>query len=74
MVNVSQSPLGVPDSDRFPERRGVHDRAMIQLDDIVEVATASHHHVLPLRVLPSQTPQRSMTRHVAIERYLARPP
>jgi hypothetical protein len=50
------------------------DRAMILFDDIVEVATASHHHVLPLRVLPSQKPQRLLTRYVAIERYLARPP
>jgi hypothetical protein len=26
MVDVSQGPLGMPDSDRFPERRGVHDQ------------------------------------------------
>jgi hypothetical protein len=26
MVNVSQRPLGVPDRDRLPERRGPHDQ------------------------------------------------
>jgi hypothetical protein len=39
-----------------------------------EVATAPHHHVFPLWILPSKKPQRSMTRRVSIERHLARPP
>ncbi len=50
------------------------DRAMILLNKIVEILAAPHLRILPLRILPSEKPQGQMALHVAIERYLARPP
>ena len=49
------------------------DRAMVLLNDVVEILTGAHLHVAPLRVLPSQQPQRSMTRNMTVQPHLARP-
>jgi hypothetical protein len=48
-------------------------RPMILLNSSVEVATALHQRIFPLRILPSQEPHPLMTRRVTIERHLARP-
>ena len=49
------------------------DRAMILLNQIVEVLATPHLNELPLRILPPQKPKGRVTLLVAIERYLARP-
>jgi hypothetical protein len=43
-------------------------------DQIVEILTTSHLHVLPFSVLPPQTPKSQVALHKPIERHLARPP
>jgi hypothetical protein len=49
------------------------DRAMVLLNNIVEVLSSPYLDVPPLRIFPSKQSQGSMTWHVAIERHLARP-
>src|SRR6266481_3132427 len=66
---------------RAPERleasyhRGTSafNRSMILLNEIVEVLVTSHLDILTFRILPPQKPKSHVARHVAIERYLARP-
>jgi hypothetical protein len=48
------------------------DRTMVLLNNVVQVFAASDLDVPPAGMLPSQQPQRPMTRHVSIERDLAR--
>ena len=48
------------------------DRAMILLDDVVEVAAIPHDDVLPPRILCAQLTQRSVAPTVTVERHLAR--
>jgi hypothetical protein len=63
--------------ERFEAQHGsaaAFDRAMILLNDVVEVGTLPDENILPLRILPAQQPQRLMTRGVPVERDLARPP
>ncbi len=55
-------------------RAAAFDRAMILLNDVVEVGTFPDENILPPRILPAQEPQRLMTRRVSVERDLARPP
>jgi hypothetical protein len=45
---------------------------VVLLDDIVEILVGPDLHIAPAGVLTSQQPQRASTRHVAVERYLAR--
>ncbi len=49
------------------------DRAMVLLNNIVKVFASPYLDVPPLRIFPSKQSQGSMTRHVAIQRHLARP-
>src|SRR3979411_2153616 len=49
------------------------DRAMILLDDVVEVAATAHDDGLPPRVFLAQQPQRPVARGVAVEVHFARP-
>jgi hypothetical protein len=49
------------------------DRAMILLNDVVQVGTLPDESILPPRILTAQEPQRLMTRGVSVERDLARP-
>ena len=63
-------------SERLEARHGraaAFDRAMILLNDVVQVGAVPHENILPLRILPAQKPQRLMTRRVPVERNLARP-
>jgi hypothetical protein len=48
------------------------DRAMVLLDDVVQIAARSNLHVAPARVLASKQPQRATTRDVTVKRDLAR--
>ncbi len=50
------------------------DRAMILLNDVVQVAAVPDENILPPRILPAQKPQRLMTWRVPVKRDLARPP
>src|SRR5258706_2906419 len=43
------------------------DGSMVLLNDIVEVLAAAHLHILPLRILPPQEPERAVTRHMAVQ-------
>src|SRR5687768_9549740 len=64
-------------AERFEAQHGsaaAFDRAMILLNDVVQVGTAPDENMLPLRILPAQKAQRLMTRRVPVERDLARPP
>ena len=65
-----------PERLESPYHRGASafDRAMILLDDIIEVLVASHLNILPLRILAPQKPKGHVALQVAIERDLARPP
>jgi len=49
------------------------DRAMVLLDDIVKVLGGSYLHVHPFWIFPSKQSKGSMARHMAIQRYFARP-
>src|SRR5688572_8097023 len=55
-------------------RAAAFDRAMILLNDVVEIRTLPDENILPSVILPAQEPQRLMTRRVPVERDLARPP
>ena len=65
---------------RFKRLEGKHwraaalDRSMILLDDVVEIASTSHHDSPPVGVLFSQKAQRPVTCRVAVEIYLSGPP
>src|SRR5450631_4451573 len=48
------------------------DRAVVLLNEVVEVLVRPHLNVPPTRMLASQQPQRTMARHVSVERYFAR--
>jgi hypothetical protein len=48
------------------------DRAMVLLDDVVQIAARSNLHVAPARVLASKQPQRAATRDVTVKRDLTR--
>jgi hypothetical protein len=48
-------------------------RAMILLNEVVEILATPHLNVLPPRMLPPQKPKSRVALPVAIERYLARP-
>src|SRR5688572_19519647 len=64
-------------AERFEAQHGsaaAFDRAMILLNDVVQVGTLPDQNVLPPRILTAQKPQRLMTRRVPVERNLARPP
>jgi len=64
-------------AERFEAQHGstaAFDRTMILLNEVVQVGTAPDEHILPLRILPAQAPQRLMTRDMPVERDLARPP
>ena len=64
-------------SKRLKARHGsaaAFDRAMVLLDDVVEIATTPHDDGLPPRVFLAQQAQRSVARGIAIEIYFARPP
>jgi len=63
-------------AERFEAQHGstaALDRAMILLNDVIQVGTVPHENILPLRILPAQESQRLMTRGVTVERDLARP-
>jgi hypothetical protein len=49
------------------------DRAMVLLNYIVEVPAAPDLDIQPPRIFPSKQSQGSMTRHMAVQRHLARP-
>src|SRR5882757_7494581 len=65
-----------PERLEAPHHRGASafDRSMILLDEIIEVRVTSHLNILPLRILPPQTPKGEVALQVAIERDLPRPP
>src|SRR5690348_685561 len=49
------------------------DRTMILLNDVVEVAAASHQYVFPPKVLTPKEPERCVSCGVSVECHLARP-
>jgi hypothetical protein len=48
------------------------DRAVVLLNELVEVLVRPHFHVPPARMLAPQQPESTAARHVSVERQLAR--
>jgi hypothetical protein len=47
------------------------DRAVVLLDEIIEILVRAHPDVAPAQVLSPQQPQGATTRHMAVERHLS---
>ena len=57
-------------AERFEAQHGsaaAFDRAMILLNDVVQIGAVPDENILPPRILPTQEPQRLMTRGVPVQ-------